>query len=203
MLAAMSKIVGQADAAARRKRPPWAFIALTVVWAILLVPVTVFSAMTGLLADGPGSASRIATVVYLFLAWPVLLVAAVAGAWVAYRVNKPRLAWACMAVPAVWPLVPSLAMAILLSDPMSGKGCRGITAESAKAKVLHAKVSMLARSTPEYQREYADSTIKSLDIGPDVNGRGFAAEVIFAHPDKRSLIAFVYDDCDLKWGYGE
>ena len=56
------------------------------------------------------------------------------------------------------------------------------------------KASMLKHSTVTDQQKYASDVIQSVSTSPDTVGRGFAAEVRFAH-----LMAFIYPDCDLKW----
>jgi hypothetical protein len=83
-------------------------------WLLLLAPIAILSAMTGLLADGPGGATRIATVIYLSLAWPVLVVIGIGGAWLAFWRGRKKLSWALIAAPAVWPLVPLVAATFLL-----------------------------------------------------------------------------------------
>lgn len=73
--------------------------------------------MTGLMADGPGDPYKLAAVYFLFLAWPVLVVLAVIAGWCAYRFHRIKLGWACMAAPALWPVVPLLAYTILVGRP--------------------------------------------------------------------------------------
>jgi hypothetical protein len=61
--------------------------------------------MSVMLSDS-GVTPAILTVIYLFLVWPVLLVACVVAAWVAYALRHVSAAWAALAFPAMWPIIP-------------------------------------------------------------------------------------------------
>ena len=110
----MRLLVSEDGLSPTRQRRFWPLAIATAAWVALLAPIAVISAMTGLIADGPGSAVRIATVIYLSLAWPILVVISVVGAWLAYWRGRERVSWWLIAAPAAWPAVPLLAGTILL-----------------------------------------------------------------------------------------
>ena len=90
----------------RRKRPsPWPLIAATVVWLLLLVP-TCFVGLSSVLLSDSGDTPAIEAIVGLFMAWPVVVLAALVGAWAAYALRRTVLVWVAVGLPLFWPLIP-------------------------------------------------------------------------------------------------
>jgi hypothetical protein len=96
----------------RGRHKAWPLVVASCVWALLLLPIAFVSLMMAVQQVGFGSSAAI--VGDLFLVWPVVLVLAVAVAWLVFRLDRLKTAWMFMAGPAVWPLVPLAAWAILL-----------------------------------------------------------------------------------------
>jgi hypothetical protein len=69
--------------------------------------------MSAMLSDS-GVNTAIYAVIYLWFAWPVLLVLSLIGAWIAFALRRGPLAWWMMAAPMIWPVIALAVSASLL-----------------------------------------------------------------------------------------